>query len=209
MKKKILIVLWMILVAGATLAVFVSYVFSPTPNIVRNETVDGIRMDATIAWDERNPIIRTYKEKDYLALTDDKLSKVRDTIDGKIEGDIPCIDLNKDPRIFFQFEKNKKPVKPEKATIKIIAHASHYDDPQKSRIITGDMKDEGDLGYSYTTKRYSRQYEKYFLEYLQVEVHYTIDGENYISTFGTFQGNANEGTDFFDDEELETPIEPE
>ena len=209
MKKKILIVLWMILAAGATLAVFVSYVFSPTPNIVRNETVDGIRMDATIAWDERNPIIRTYKEKDYLALTDDKLSKVRDTIDGKIEGDIPCIDLNKDPRIFFQFEKNKKPVKPEKATIKIIAHASHYDDPQKSRIITGDMKDEGDLGYSYTTKRYSRQYEKYFLEYLQVEVHYTIDGENYISTFGTFQGNANEGTDFFDDEELETPIEPE
>lgn len=209
MKKKILIVLWMILAAGATLAVFVSYVFSPTPNIVRNETVDGIRMDATIAWDERNPIIRTYKEKDYLALTDEKLSKVRDTIDGKIEGDIPCIDLNKNPRIFFQFEKNKKPVKPEKATIKIIAHASHYDDPQKTRIITGDMKDEGDLGYSYTTKRYSRQYEKYFLEYLQVEVHYTVDGENYISTFGTFQGNANEGTDFFDDEELETPIEPE
>lgn len=209
MKKKILIVLWMILAAGATLAVFVSYVFSPTPNIVRNETVDGIRMDATIAWDERNPIIRTFKEKDYIALTDDKLSKVRDTIDGGIEGDIPCIDLNNDSRIFFQFEKNKKPVKPEKATIKIIAHASHYDDPQKTRIITGELKDEGDLGYSYTTKRYSRQYEKYFLEYLQVEVHYTIDGENYISTFGTFQGNANEGTDFFDDEELETPIEPE
>ena len=209
MKKKILIVLWMILAAGATLAVFVSYVFSPTPNIVRNETVDGIRMDAIIAWDERNPIIRTFKEKDYIALTDDKLSKVRDTIDGKIEGDIPCIDLNKDPRIFFQFEKNKKPVKPEKATIKIIAHASHYDDPQKTRIITGELKDEGDLGYSYTTKRYSRQYEKYFLEYLQVEVHYTIDGENYISTFGVFQGNASEGTDFFDDEELETPIEPE
>lgn len=209
MKKKILIVLWMILAAGATLAVFVSYVFSPTPNIVRNETVDGIRMDATIAWDERNPIIRTYKEKDYLALTDDKLLKVRDTIDGKIEGDIPCIDLNKDPRIFFQFEKNKKPIKPEKATIKIIAHASHYDDPQKTRIITGELKDEGDLGYSYKTKRYSRQYEKNFLEYLQVEVHYTIDGENYISTFGTFQGYVNEGTDFFDDEELETPIEPE
>ena len=209
MKKKILIVLWMILAAGATLAVFVSYVFSPTPNIVRNETVDGIRMDATIAWDERNPIIRTFKEKDYIALTDDKLSKVRDTIDGKIEGDIPCIDLNKGARIFVQFEKNKKPVKPEKATIKIIAHASDYNDPQKTRIITGELKDEGDLGYSYTTKRYSRQYEKYFLEYLQVEIHYTIDGENYISTFGVFQGNANEGTDFFDNEELESPIEPE
>lgn len=209
MKKKILIVLWMILAAGATLAVFVSYVFSPTPNIVRNETVDGIRMDATIAWDERSPIIRTFKEKDYIALTDDKLSKVRDTIDGGIEGDIPCIDLNKDPRIFFQFEKNKKPVKPEKATIKIIAHASDYNDPQKTRIITGELKDEGDLGYSYATKRYSRQYEKYFMEYLQVEVHYTIDGEDYISTFGTFQSNVDDGADFFDNETLESPIEPE
>ena len=209
MKKKIWIVLWMILAAGATLAVFVSYVFSPTPNIVRNETVDGIRMDATIAWDERNPIIRTFKEKDYIALTDDKLSKVRDTIDGKIEGDIPCIGLNKDPRIFFQFEKNKKPVKPEKATIKIIAHASHWDDPQKTRIITGGLRDEGDLGYSYATKRYSRQYETYIMEYLQVEIHYTLDGEKYISTFGTFQSNVDDGTDFFDSETLESPIEPE
>ena len=202
---------WFIGLGIVVLAVvaFLYWELSPTPNFMRYDTVDGVEMVSVIGFDDRKPIIRTFKEIDYLALTDEKLSKVRDTIDGKIEGDIPCIDLNKDPRIFFQFEKNKKPVKPKKATIKIIAHASHHDDPQKTRIITGELKDEGDLGYSYTTKRYSRQYEKYFLEYLQVEIHYTIDGENYISTFGTFQGNANEGTDFFDDEELETPIEPE
>lgn len=209
MRKKVLIVLGIILVAGAIFAAFVSYVFSPTPNFMRNDTVDGVEMVSVVAYDEPWPIIRSFKEKEYLALTDDELASVRDTIDGKIEGDIPCIDLNKDPRIFFQFEKNKKPVKPEKATIKIIAHASHYDDPQKTRIITGDMKDEGDLGYSYETKRYSRQYEKYFMEYLQVEVHYTIDGEDYISTFGTFQSNVDDGTDFFDNETLESPIEPE
>lgn len=209
MRKKILIALWIILAVGATFAVFVSYVFSPTPNSVRNETVDGVRMDAVIARDERKPIIRTFKEKEYLALTDDKLSKVRDTIDGRIEGDIPCIDLNKDPRMFFQFEKNKKPVKPEKIGINIIAHASDYNDPQKTRIITGELKDEGDLGYSYATKRYSRQYEKYFLEYLQVEIHYTLDGENYISTFGTFQSNVDDGTDFSENETFDTPIEPE
>lgn len=202
---------WLIRLGIVVLAVvaFLYWELSPTPNFMRYDTVDGVEMVSVIGLDKRKPIIRTFKEIDYLALTDEKLSKVRDTIDGKIEGDIPCIDLNKDPRIFFQFEKNKKPVKPEKATIKIIAHASHYNDPQKTRIITGELKDEGDLGYSYVTKRYSRQYEKYFLEYLQVEVYYTIDGENYISTFGVFQGNANEGTDFFDDEELETPIEPE
>lgn len=77
----------------------------------------------------------------------------------------PCIPLNKDPRIFFQFK--------------------------------------------YTTKGYSRQYEKYIMEYLQVEIHYTIDGENYISTFGTFQSNVDDGTDFFENERLKTPVEPE
>lgn len=209
MRKKVLIALAVFIAAGVAFAAFLSYAFSPTPDFRRNETVDGMRMDAVVAWDERKPIIRTYKEKDYLALTEGELAKVRDTIEGKIEGDIPCISLNKDPNMFFQFEKDEKPVKPEKATIKIIAHASHWDDPQKTRVITGELKDEGDLGYSYTTKRYSRQYEKYFLEYLQVEVRYTVDGEDYISTFGTFQGNGDDDTDFFENEELPEPVEPE
>ena len=209
MRKKVLIALGILFAAGVAFAAFLSYALSPTPDFRRNETVDGMRMDAVVAWDERKPIIRTFKEKDYLALTEGELAKVRDTIDGKIEGDIPCIKLNKKPRIFFQFEKDEKPVNPEKLSIKIIAHASHYDDPQKTRIITDELKDEGDLGYSYTTKRYSRQYEKDFLEYLQVEVHYTIDGENYISTFGAFQGNVEDGTDFFENETLTTPVDPE
>lgn len=209
MRKKILIALGILFVAGAAFAAFLSYAFSPTPDFMRNQTVDGVRMDAVVAWDERKPIIRTFREKDYRALTENQLATVRDTVDGGIEGDIPCIKLNKKPRIFFQFEKNDKPVKPEKISIKIIAHAWGDDDPEKTRIIIGEPKDEGDLGYSYTTKRYGRQYEKDFLEYLQVEVHYTIDGENYISTFGASQGNVEDGTDFFENEPLTTPVDPE
>lgn len=206
MVKKLLIALGILIAAGAA---FIAYAFAPTPDFLRNQTVDGVRMDAVVAWDERKPIIRTFREKDYLALTENQLATMRDTVDGGIEGDIPCLKLSKDPIIFFQFEKDEKPVKPEKISLKIIAHASHYDDPIKTRIITGDVKDEGDLGFSYITKRYSRQYEKYFLEYLQVEVHYTVDGENYISTFGTFQGNGDDGTNFFENEELPAPVEPE
>ena len=209
MRKKVLIALGILFAAGAAFAAFIAYAFAPTPDFLRNQTVDGVRMDAVVAWDERKPIIRTFREKDYLALTENQLATMRDTVDGGIEGDIPCIKLNKKPRIFFQFEKDEKPVKPEKISLKIIAHASHYDDPEKTRIVTGEPKDEGDLGYSYTTKRYSRQYEKYFLEYLQVEVHYTVDGENYISTFGAFQGNGDDGTNFFENETLNAPVEPE
>ena len=206
MVKKLLIALGILIAAGAA---FIAYAFAPTPDFMRNQTVDGVRMDAVVAWDERKPIIRTFREKDYLALTENQLATMRDTVDGGIEGDIPCIKLDKGPKMFFQFEKSEKPVKPEKISLKIIAHASHYDDPEKTRIITDEVKDEGDLGYSYTTKRYSRQYEKYFLEYLQVEVHYTVDGENYISTFGAFQGNVEDGTNFFENEELPAPVEPE
>lgn len=209
MRKKILIALGILFAAGVAFAAFLSYAFSPTPDFRRNETVDGVRMDAVVAWDERKPIIRTFREKDYRALTENQLAKVRDTVDGGIEGDIPCIKLNKGPKMFFQFEKAEKPVKPEKISIKILAHAWGDDDPQKTRIITDEVKDEGDLGYSYTTKRYGRQYEKDFLEYLQVEVHYTVDGENYISTFGASQGNVEEGTSFFENEELPAPVEPE
>lgn len=209
MRKKILIALGILFATGVAFAAFLSYAFSPTPDFMRNNRVDGVRMDAVVAWDERKPIIRTFREKDYRALTEDQLANVRDTVDGGIEGDIPCIKLNKKPRLFFQFEKDDKPVKPEKIGIRIIAHASHYEDPQKTRIITGEPKDEGDLGFSYTTKRYSRQYEKDFLEYLQVEVHYTIDGESYISTFGAFQGNGDDGTSFFENETLNAPVEPE
>lgn len=206
MVKKLLIALGILIAAGAA---FIAYAFAPTPDFMRNQTVDGVRMDAVVAWDERKPIIRTFREKDYLALTENQLATMRDTVDGGIEGDIPCIKLDKGPKMFFQFEKAEKPVKPEKISLKIIAHASHYDDPEKTRIVTGEPKDEGDLGYSYTTKRYSRQYEKYFLEYLQVEVHYTVDGENYISTFGAFQGNGDDGTSFFENETLNAPVEPE
>ncbi len=209
MKKKVFIALAILIAAGAAFAAFIADAFAPTPDFMRNQTVDGMRMEAVVAWDDRKPIIRTFKEKDYLALSDNQLAKVRDTVDGGIEGDIPCLKLSKEPKIFFQFEKDEKPVKPEKISLKIIAHASHYDDPIKTRIITDEVKDEGDLGFSYITKRYSRQYEKYFLEYLQVEVHYTVDGENYISTFGTFQGNGDDGTNFFENEELPAPVEPE
>lgn len=106
MRKKILIALAIFIAAGAA---FIAYAFSPTPNFMRNETVDGLRMDAVVAWDERKPIIRTYKEKDYLALTEGELAKLRDTVEGKIEGDIPCIKLNKDPKMFFNSKKTKSP----------------------------------------------------------------------------------------------------
>lgn len=199
----IVIVLLIILFAAAQIY------FSPTPESRRNNSVHGVKVNIKVSDDERKPIIRTFDREKFESLPENKIMKVRDKIAGRIEGDIPCIHLNYDNKIYFEFTKNGKVYEPEIPKIKIFASASHYDDKEKQRVIEGELDRLDDGRYYYETKRYSTQFEKYFMEYLRIEIYYTIDGVDYISTFGTFQDNANEGTDFFDNETLEKPIPPE
>lgn len=185
------------------------FVFRPTPNYQRNNKVDGVLMKVRVSEDERKPIIRTFKKEDFDNMDEKDLAKVKDKISGKIEGDIPSISLNKDNKAYFTFEKNGEKVRPENPKIKISAHASSYKDPVGLREIEGDLEESQDGTYTYNFKRYSTQYEKYFIEYLSIEVHYTIDGEDYVSLFATNQDNANDGTDFFENKELDEPLEPD
>ena len=199
----ILFVLAMILFAAAQIY------FSPTPESKRNNSVHGVRVNIKVSNDERKPIVRTFERVKFESMPESKVMKVRDKIAGRIEGDIPCIHLNDDNKIYFEFTKNGKVYDPETPKIKIFASASHYDDNQKQRVIEGELDRLDDGRYFYETKRYSTQFEKYFIGYLRVEIYYTIGHVDYVSTFGTFQDNANDGTDFFDNEKLDTPIPPE
>lgn len=199
----ILILIAMILFAAAQIY------FSPTPESKRNNSVHGVKVNIKVSDDERKPIVRTFEREKFESLPENKIMKLRDTIDGRIEGDIPSIHLNEDNKFYVEFTKNGKVYEPAIPKIKIFAYASHYDDNQKQRVIEGELDRLYDGRYYFETKRYSTQFEKYFLEYLRVEIYYTIDGVNYVSTFGTFQDNANDGTDFFDNETLDTPIPPE
>lgn len=199
----ILIVLAIILFAAAQIY------FSPTPDSKRNNSVHGVKVNVQVSNDERKPIVGTFERVKFESMPESKVMKVRDKIAGRIEGDIPCIHLNDDNKIYFEFAKNGKVYESETPKIKIFASASHYDDKQKQRVIEGELDRLDDGRYYFETKRYSTQFEKYFLEYLRVEIYYTIDGVDYVSTFGAFQDNANEGTDFFDNETLENPIPPE
>lgn len=199
----ILIVLAIILFAG------IQIYFSPTPDFKRNNSIHGDKVNVQVSNDERKPIVRTYEREKFEILSEKEIMKLRDTIDGRIEGDIPSIHLNKDNKIYFTFERAGEVYHPESPKIKIYAHDSHYEDKEKQRVIEGELDRLDDDRYFYETKRYSTQFEKYFMEYLRVEIYYTIDGVDYLSTFGTFQDNANDGTNFFDNEKLEKPIPPE
>ena len=209
MKSKVAKVFAILILLVIILFVAIQIYFSPTPDFKRNNSIHGDKVNIQVSNDERKPIIRTFEREKFENLSEKEIMKLRDTIDGRIEGDIPSIHLNEDNRIYLTFEKDGKVYEPAIPKIKIFASASHYDDKEKQRVIEGELDRLDDGRYYFETKRYSTQFEKYFLEYLRVEIYYTIDGVDYVSTFGTFQDNANDGTDFFDNETLENPIPPE
>lgn len=209
MKSKVAKVFAILILLVIILFVAIQIYFSPTPDFKRNNSIHGDKVNVQVSDDERKPIVRTFEREKFENLSEKELMKLRDTIDGRIEGDIPSIHLNKDNKFYVEFINKGKVYEPAIPKIKIFASASHYDDKEKQRVIEGELDRLDDGRYFYETKRYSTQYEKYFMEYLRIEIYYTIDGVNYVSTFGTFQDNANDGTDFFDNETLDTPIPPE
>ncbi len=209
MKSKVAKVFAIVIILTIILFAAIQIYFSPTPNFRRNNSMNGVKVNIQVSNDERTPIVRTFEREKFENLSEKEIMKLRDTIDGRIEGDIPCIHLNEDNKIYFTFESGGEVYQPEIPKIKIFASASHYDDKQKQRVIEGELDRLDDGRYYFETKRYSTQFEKYFLEYLRIEIYYTIDGVDYVSTFGTFQDNANDGTDFFDNENLEKPIPAE
>lgn len=209
MKSKVAKIFAIVILLAIILFAAIKIYFSPTPESRRNNSVHGLKVNINVSNDERKPIVRTFEREKFGSLPEKKVMKVRDTIDGRIEGDIPSIHLNEDNKIYFEFTKDGKVYEPEIPKIKIFASASHYDDKEKQRLIEGELDRLDDGRYYFETKRYSTQFEKYFMEYLRIEIYYTIDGVDYLSTFGTFQDNANDGTNFFDNEELEKPIPPE
>lgn len=209
MKSKVAKVFAILFLLVMILFVAMQIYFSPTPDFRRNNSIHGDKVNIKVSNDERKPIVRTFEREKFENISEKELMKLKDTVDGRIEGDIPCIHLNEDNKIYFTFERAGEVYSPEIPKIKIFASASHYDDKEKQRVIKGELDRLDDGRYFYETKRYNTQFEKYFMEYLRIEIYYTFDGVDYLSTFGTFQTNADGGTSFFDNERLENPIPPE
>ncbi len=181
---------------------------SPKAELKRNNSVHGVKVNIRVSDDDRKPIIRTFEREKFESLPEQKVMRLRDTIAGAIEGDIPSIHLNEDNKFYVEFLDKGEVYQPEIPKIKIFAD-SYYNDKTRETVIEGELDRLDDGRYFYETKRYNTQFEKYFMEYLRIEIYYTIDGIDYVSTFGTFQSNADDGTNFFDNERLEEPIPPE
>lgn len=137
-----------------------------------------------------------------------------DIINGNIEGDIPAVRIYEDKAIIYiNFYKDEEPIMPDylpEIEIEVPqdeASTAAYS-VENNKIIFDELTEE-DGEYSYKFERYRTQYELYFMHYNIVKIRYEIDGEKYISIFGLNSTNADLGTDFFENEYLESPIEPE
>ena len=208
MMKKLKNILSIILILLVTLLVGLRIYFYPKPELKRNNSVHGVKVNIKVSNDKRTPIIRTFERAKFESLPEQKVMRVRDTIAGAIEGDIPCIHLNEDNKFYVEFINKGKVYEPEIPKIKIFAD-SYYNDKTRETVIEGELDRLEDGRYYFETKRYNTQFEKIFMEYLRIEIYYNIDGVDYVSTFGTFQSNADDGTNFFNNEKLEEPIPPE
>ena len=208
MVKKFINIFSIILILLVTLFVGLRIYYYPKPELKRNNSVHGVKVNIKVSNDERTPIIRTFERAKFESLPEQKVMRVRDTIAGAIEGDIPCIHLSEDNKFYVEFINKGKVYEPEIPKIKIFAD-SYYNDKTRETVIEGELDRLDDGRYYFKTKRYNTQFEKIFMEYLRVEIYYTIGHVDYVSTFGTFQSNADDGTNFFDNEELENPIPPE
>ena len=123
---------------------FLLLTFRPTPGYLRNTEADGVKIEAKISDDDRTPIIRTYTKEEFDKFDQSKIDNIEDDVDGRVEGDIPCIDLLKDNKIYISFYKDGKKIEPEKTHIEITAHASDYKDPTKTRHIEGELTNDGE-----------------------------------------------------------------
>lgn len=214
--KRIFYVVIILFIILAGIMLVINFVTRPTSEHKRNLTDTDVKImvDFSDKEEVRKAIIRTYKLEDYNNFDGNKTEKIMDTISGNVEGDIPAVHLKDDNDIIYiTFLKNEKEVETDSIpSIEIeVPEESADTAPYTTRNnkIIKDKLERTEENYSYKIKRYKTQHEKYFLYYNIIRIYYEIDGEEYVSIFGLNASNADNGTDFFENEDLDQPKEPE
>jgi hypothetical protein len=191
--------------------IFLKIATMTTPDFLRNSDADGVTINITVPNDPRIPIIKSYKLDKYESFSADKKEKISGKTEGRVEGDIPCVELLNDKNIHITFLKDDKIIKPDNdPKIEIITKRSYFEDPNPSRTIEDVItKADENNSYSYTMDRYMTQYERYIIEVSTVKIYYSVDGVDYVSISSINKSNAKDATDFSNNYTLDEPIPAE
>lgn len=210
MKKTVYIVVGVLILFLISAILFLKYAFSPTPDSDRNNEVNQVRLEVAVGNDKRLPIIRTFLKQDYGQKSEEQKEKIRNLTGGRVEGDIPCVSLEEDNKLYFSFRKEGKKIStdaPPRIELQVNLTGSGGKEETKTIADVASMDEQGN--YFYELKRYTTQYEKYFMEFGFVTLFYDIEGEEYVSVFSVYSSNAEDGERFFDNDTLHKSLPAE
>ncbi len=183
----------------AAILIYINWTTTPLPENKRNISTTDIKMIADIPdVANRTPIIRTFTKNEFSNFSEKKLKKIKNIVDGNIEGDIPALKIeNGVGRIKIRFEKsereNKVEITPDNIPrIKLFVSEFLYDGMKyKQKEINDSFKENKEKGiYEYEIKFYLKENSTYsglndtlYMESIIIEVYYEIDEKEYVSFF--------------------------
>ncbi len=197
--KKILLSIFTIFILMAGIILYINWLTRPLAEDKRNISTSDVKMLIDIPdVVGRTPIIRTYTKKEFDKFDENELKKIKDIVNGNIEGDAPALKIENGTGIFKisfeKIEKNKEKIKAAKVIpdevpkIKISALETLYSQEEPKEINDSFTESEEEGIYLYEVKRYLNQdqiyqdeNDEFFMETVFIEVNYEINKENYVS----------------------------
>ena len=181
--------------------ILISHQLKPLPEAKRNISTTNAKMLVEMKdVANRTPIVRTYSKEEFDNFDEKEIKKIRDIVNGNIEGDIPALRLENGTGILsFTFgKKDEKGVftktSPDNIPeIKIFVsnYASQKGEKEINDLFMETENEEG--VYLYKIKRYFNEFsedekafyedDKFFMEFMNIEISYEIDKEKYVSVF--------------------------
>lgn len=88
--KKILLSIFIIVIIISAVLIYINWSLKPIPGEKRNISTSNVRMLVNME-DERTPIIRTYSKKEFDNFDENEINKIKNIVNGNIEGDVPLL----------------------------------------------------------------------------------------------------------------------
>lgn len=199
-KKKIILTILIVFIIISVALILTNGLWKPLPEEKRNLSTSNIKMLVNVE-SNRTAIIRTYTKEEFDKFDENKINKIKEIVDGNIEGDVPQL-LIKDGIGIFEIsfamidEKDKSVIEskiiPDSIPkIKMVLLETIYSREELKEIQDSLIMNSVNEGvYSYEVKKYFNNEELLSVEddepyrlSMFIEISYEINNKGYVSIF--------------------------
>lgn len=195
-KKKIVLTILIVFIIISVALILTNGLWKPLPEEKRNLSTSNIKMLVNVE-SNRTAIIRTYTKEEFDKFDENKINKIKEIVDGNIEGDVPDLKIVNGMGILeISFENSNKAgiskiIPDDIPKIKISVAQTLYSKEESKEIIDSLVESKEKEGiYSYEIERYINtdetyygENDDYFMESIFIEINYEINKQSYVSIF--------------------------